>query len=197
MKKITILIGVILLLSMAATASSISVNCTLYPVQFNFGNSGASPATLNCPSFASIFGGSIPALTSEDSLTLGIVGDFQFGGPNGTNDVRLTVTPVTGGGTNITGWAVASPLFDVTGTFSSSGTSPTIPILDAATFTGFTNAFTVSAASAMQTGSVETSSVGAYVTFGYSSGVPEPTTMSLIGIALLGLGAMVHKGRKA
>ena len=49
----------------------------------------------------------------------------------------------------------------------------------------------------MQTGSVETSSVGAYVTFGYSSGVPEPTTMSLIGIALLGLGAMVHKGRKA
>ena len=194
MKKIVILIGVILLLSMVATANSITAQCTLYPAQFNF---GAGSTTLNCPSFLSAYGGTPPTGTTEDSLTLYLAADYQFGNVTGNNDVKLTVTPGTG--TGITGWAAASPYTDVTGTFSSSGTNPPIPVADAATILGGTNwtaAYTVGATSVVQTGGMETSSAGVYEVFGYSTGVPEPATMGLAGLALLGLGAMVRKGRK-
>ena len=177
MKKFTTLVLATVALGVSASAATITVNCTPFPIQFG-GGSGSGP--ISCPGF------SAAGTLAGASLTL--YADYTFGGSS--NDIQLTFS--VGAPAGVT-WNQSSVVIDVTGGFSSSGSSPAVPYADAATAgvsnAAFASAFNVGVSSTVVSGSAGTSSGGAQVTYTYNviSATPEPGTIALLGSGLIGL----------
>ena len=197
MKRCLVVLVGILVFSLAGFASAIATqNCTVFPASFT---SGVGSQTVNCMSFAQAWtaaglGASVPGTVTETGITLEFWADYQFGNVPGTNEVQVNFTP-SGPMT----WATAIQTIDVLGAFQSSSDSPPVPYADnALTFTSLSGTFTVGVISSLIQGGVTTSSGGVQVIYSYTnSAVPEPATISLIGGALLGLGVVLRRKKRA
>ena len=169
-------------LSVNAVAGTITTDCTLFPVTFANGIGG--PTNVSCAGFT-------PALGTLIGVTLNLFADYQFGS-TGANDIKVSFA--VGAPAGVT-WDNAAPIIDVTGGISS--TAPLIPVADNATAgitnANFASAFNVGVSSAVVTGSAATSSGPVTFTYNYTSPTPEPATLSMMGLGLLGLGVIGRK----
>ena len=174
-------------LTISASAATVTNTCSAFPIQFT-GSTGSG--FVSCPGF-NVGGATLNA------ATLGLVADYTFGSGS-SNDIKLTFTIGAPGGVT---WALSSTAIDVLGGFSSSSTSPGIPITDAATagvtLANFASAFNVGVASSIVAGGAGTSSAGVSITYDYTVATtvasPEPGSITLLGAGLIGLAFIGRK----
>ena len=170
-------------LSLSASAATITTNCTAFPIQFT---NSAGSGTVSCAGFSA--GGTLTG------ASLALYADYTFGGAS--NDIKLQFT--VGAPAGVT-WASSSVAIDVTGGFSSSGSTPAVPVNDAATAgisnANFASAFNVGVASSVVSGSAGTSSAGIQITYTYTptGTTPEPGSITLLGAGLIGLAFVGRK----
>jgi PEP-CTERM motif len=186
MKKFFLLALAALATSIVASAGTVTSNCSLFPVQFPNGNTN-TPQTVSCP------GLNVGAAASGlNSVTLNYFVDYQFGS-TGTNTVSVTFTPATFGGTT---WTTPITTVTSTGGQSSAGIQTgSAAASGGLTLANFASAFNVSIGSSVAPGTVATSSGAVSVTYNYKDAAPEPATISLIGISLIGLGFAARRRR--
>lgn len=188
--------------ALASVASATTVSCTPVAagvglqdngnsVEFANGNGTAIPA-FSCPTISAGAGNvftSFALVASSDYTAQGI------GGPVGTVNVVMTFTAIggpVGGSTN-------SQTTAGDDTLGSNTHTPPTPITIGSTIPGGTStaAFTVNAAS-VSNGQVDPSASSGSVAIVYTVGpvtttTPEPTTLGLMGSALLGLGLLARR----
>ena len=185
MKKFATLVFAIAALSANGMASTFSLNCTAFPIQFS-GSVGSG--TVSCPGFAGA-----PAGEFLSGASLSLVADYTFG-TAASNDIKLTFT--IGAPVGVT-WASSSVAIDVLGGFNSSSTSPAIPrtvnATGGITAGNFASAFNVGIASSVVSGGAGTSSAGATIIYTTSSLTPEPGSIALLGSGLAGLAVLGRK----
>jgi hypothetical protein len=141
-----------------------------------------------CPDFNTVTGlpPSANAFVTLLSVTLSEHVDYAFGGTGPTNTVQGSF------------FAPAAQAFVPNpGVASNTGTVNSTTATDAlqtslAALSNFLASFTVSINMSVTAGTVSTDSAGALLTYNFTynppTGTPEPTTMCLIGLGLLGLG---------
>ena len=169
---------------LVASAASITNNCTLFPVTFNGGNTN-TPQTVNCPGFNAV----AQSATGLSGVTLTYFADYQFATQSPVS-VTVIFTPSLPPGVT---WSANSTSIVVTGGFSSSGSTPAVPFNMSATggvsIANFASAFNVQVASGVTAGAIGASTGGVQVTYNYlTAASPEPATLSLLTVSLLGLG---------
>ena len=127
--------------SILASASTVTVNCVAFPTQFS-GSVGSG--SVSCAGWSTGLTGDPLAILTGANLNL--FADYTFGATS-ANDIRLTFTVAAPAGVT---WAASSTFIDVFGGFSSSSTSPAVPLADAATAgvtaANFASAFNVGVA---------------------------------------------------
>jgi hypothetical protein len=174
-------IGVALLLSVAAYADTTpSANCSPFPATVN---NGVGTTSVSCPAF------SVPGATLT-SVTLGYQSDFQFGDCPGAptmpvcsaghDTITVTFTPAGPGGVT---WSPSSvPTTVMNGVNSVSSGAPgsgSATATAGVTTAAFASPFTVSIASAVNSGTVATSSGAVSVVYTYTP--PPALTLSCPG----------------
>jgi hypothetical protein len=187
--KTTLTLVVCLLVAVAtASAASASAGCVPYPFGSPFSSGATGNATETCGNFNSVTGLPVAAnpYVTLLSVTLSDHVDYAFGGASGTNTIAgsffapaaQAFSPNPGVATN-------------TGTINSTTSTDALQTSLAA-LSNFLASFTVSINMSVTAGTVSTDSAGALLTYNYNynppTGTPEPTTMCLIGLGLLGLG---------
>jgi hypothetical protein len=186
----TTLTLVICLLAAVATASaaSASAGCTPYPFGSPFSSGVTGNATETCTDFNTATGLPVAAnaFVTLLSVTLSDHVDYAFGGTSGTNTITGSfLAPAA------QGFAPNPGIATNTGTVNSMVATDALQTSLAA-LANFLSSFTVSINMSVMAGTVSTDSAGALVTYNYNynppTGTPEPTTMCLIGLGLLGLG---------
>ena len=198
MKKILGMLGAALILTVAASASPITTECT---TGGNVGGaSGANgsntlSATFTCVGFTAPGGGmvTLAQLTMITSYT-GPNNPASFtytwsGAPNFPNEVINASSVGVDNQPTIFSGAPVNATSSTTVINATSG-------LGGATFNlgGFNESVTVSGGTLSQNGSLFTR---LYVTYDYTTEVPEPATLSIMGTGLIGLGILLRKRRKA
>lgn len=170
-------LGLLALLAWSGNAATITMTCTPSPVAL-LGSSGTG--TENCPGFTGAL--AVPAGGTINSITMNWAFDFQFDErtPGSRNTDFSFDPPGTG--------------LDVAGT-ANVGTRPvfgTVTITSG--FTAFLSAFTVldsfTGASASVTGGTFNKTFVVDYTGIVTDTTPEPATIALVGLALIGLGVL-------
>jgi hypothetical protein len=178
--------------------------CATTPTTIANGN---GTATFTCPGGNIGNVGTLPGQITITSIEIFLTSDYTYGGSVG-NTVNTTFTT-----------AAAFPTLPQTCVTTGQGSSNIGPCTPAAltagieafeTNTGGTlyttqggssssNIFSVTATAATMAGTVGASSAGVVIEFDYTtnpSGVPEPMTLTMMGVGLLGLGLFGSKRRK-
>jgi PEP-CTERM motif len=183
MRKTILIAFAALATSLVASAGTLTSNCTLFPVQFPGGNQ-QTPQTVTCP-------GLNVAGATLNSVTLGYSVDYQFATVIPAS-VSVTFTPATFGVPGVT-WQGATTVVASSGGASSGGIQTGSAFAaTGVTAANFANNFTVQVASAVTAGAVATSSGAVQVTYDYTV-APEPATLSMIGLSLVGLGVVARR----
>jgi PEP-CTERM motif len=182
MKKLLLLTLAVVATSIMANADTLTFNCTPFPATFTAG-AGSSP--VSCPALTGV------TPTGLTSVTLNYFVDYQFGNPTGNSGVNVTFSATNPGGVT---WNLATTIVNSTGGQSSPGIQTGSAVTTAgATLAAFASAFNVGVSSAVSAGTVATSSGAVSVTYNYTTAAPEPATISLIGLSLVGLGALSRR----
>jgi hypothetical protein len=177
--------------------SSLNVFCS--PTSTSF-SSGTGTGTDTCgPS-------GLVATDTINAITIFFLSDYQFG-LSPSNSVSIGFTPSNTLGAT---WSTPATTCTVTGAGSSTadtcnffagnvnapGTSSSTDTNAASLHALAASTFTVGLTSAVNSGSVATSAAGVVVEYDFtvaSTGSPEPTTLALVGSALIGLGIIRRK----
>ena len=170
----------------AASATPLTLNCALFPVTFS---NGAGTTSVACPAF------SVGGASALNSVSLNESDDYQFGSTN-MNTVQVSFTPAVF--SSVT-WNPPTAIATVSGTLSSGAAGAATQVAaTGVSLANFASAFTVTLTSAVTQGTVTTSSGGVQVTYDYTqaSTVPEPATISMLGLGILALGFVAHAFRK-
>jgi hypothetical protein len=165
----------------------------------NYAN-GSGTGTATC--------GPGPDLTGDTGITIEVIymADYSAGNFATTNTAQVVFTPQNLDG----GWSPASMTCTATGTFNSATDSCNNPPPAPTVQGNFSSAlgtqaqlialagssFTVSETATLVQGTVSNSTGTVFVQYDYSApttGAPEPTTMALVGSALIGLGIIGRK----
>ena len=176
-----------LLLTVSASAATMTVNCAPYPANIPGGNGTPNPP-IQCPGFS--LAGQV--LTG---VTLNYGTDFQFGAV-GTDTVSTTFTPMVTGVT----FTMPTTTVVVTGTGNGPGaTSSGAPGTGSATASAgvsaaaFANSFNVSTTATTTQGSVATSAAAVSVTYTYAAApppAPPPPTACNAAAPTIGAGGV-------
>ena len=171
------------------SAATITLNCDLtgpgsFPTQFS---GGVGNGSVTCPGATQALAGL--GATSLNSAILKYFVDYTFGGASNTVQGVFTAP-------NTVNWAVSSTVTS-SGGFSSTTSNPSpLPATNLATNATLVNLasnFNVGLAVTVPQGSVGTSSVGVQIMYDYNTPAPEPATISLIGLSLVGLGVIARR----
>jgi hypothetical protein len=190
-KKGLLITAGVLAVAAFASAAQVTVQCTPDPQNFP---GGIGSTFVTCPSFASL--GLGPGFL-WNSTALIYTGDyildsaFHNGHPD-ANTVTITFTPAPAPG--FTGAVVI--ISNAANSFAKANNSPVFDPANPNTNPAASLSFVVSEASttAPNTGGVSVSNASVTETFTYSPntppppGTPEPTTMCIVGLSMLGLG---------
>jgi len=178
-----------LMLSVAAfaltgVATATQIVCTPQPISFA---GGVGSGTVTCAGIAPDPGFSLT------SVTLTLAADYLNGAFTGTNDVRVFFTPTGPSGVN---WTPSSQFVDVIGGFSSGAQGLMTIVASGFNNSSFSAGESVTVSSSIISGSVFSSTGNVFLTYTEApNGVPEPSTMGLLGSALLGIGLISRRKR--
>jgi hypothetical protein len=168
-------------------ASATSITCMPFGAAIpNGGGAAGQTIAVTCPGFTPDPGFNL------SSITLTYVGDYEFGTTTPV-DVQFTFTPVSLGGVMYT---PPTATIDVTGGFSSGVSASASAIAGSFNNLSFASGLTVNVTSKVIAGVVHDSEAGVTLNWTETSGVPEPSTMGLLGASLLGLGLVRRMKRK-
>jgi len=180
MKTLTFILC-LLVVATAASAASVTANCTPFPSSTIANGIGSS--SVSCPD---AFTAGVPSSFSTLlSATLNEQADYLFGNTVGTNSITMSYTP------SVQPWTPTTSTSSTSGTTSSGSVGTTSQNWNGSLALNFAS-FTVTLTSSVTSGTVAASTGAVSVSYNYTynppSTTPEPTAMCLIGLGMLGLG---------